>query len=1787
MAEWFKASVLKIEMLKNIIGSNPILSDLKKSDDFTLIKIIIMKKLVNIIYNILTPKFFLNSIWHKQIFRKYFYNTKNIFFNEFIIANILDTNLLEQYKKNNRSEINIPTVKLLNSDLWSNYVLLWRHEEHQRLLDNLFMKSRYFRKLEDISYNKKSNNKNNNLKYNLDLSLWYQLGYSIDLLNEVNSNLDFNKYFNFNRSTLLLEESLEYQHKLNTHLVGVFDYLSSLYEKDMFIQSKTFRGIFLRFFREILYPWFSSIAFTFMTVFSVISELLYLISSFIAIPLLFILFFYLILTDAVTNFDLETVWLQINFFEFLYNLVSFYNPQSLLVDDLSLSIYFNNFCWFCIYLFFFFMLIFEGAAWLGILIGEEDSTSQDVYTDEGTIFEDISESCQLRVLELMLELADTDFTNIDYNNYYIFSENSDEFRDIEGGFSDLNQFALQLFGGGIGILYMMQLVIDQDDIDDDEWSDLQYYEGVTRQNEDVENDPELEFGSFLSYNNEADSSFGLYEYPLDAGEIHFNRYHDDHMIFDEEGSNIEGFVASNGVGFDIFSENSVNYFFEYIIGISIFDFILLLLILLYTIIYFKIYYDWEVWVYREYAAREYFQRITYLGWQHSLSNDEIISDEDIINNVTILEQTSYNIAGNEQLNFSRDIDPHVTDIEFFFEDLETIIDFKNDFFIEDDYEFIDQDEFDAIFDSLEAKAIDYEDVLVDGDKTFIESDNFFNTNYKEKDFKLNLDAFGSMSNINFFDLYKNIKLLILNNKNNLNYLTLCKQLLQLSPLFIYVYKNLNKITNPLLKNQLLFLIYFNINFRKMLLKNSLININNLSNIDILLLNIEIQQEYSSQLVLKIQDEIVELLIDDNLSDNLSNYVDDFIEDLILENDLNDEYLFSHDFLALLDFSYVYFNMFKNVLNSISKYKNYDYYNPLNVYSSFFQINLIGNDNFFILDEENDIQFFFEDFEDDIEYFNQDTADVDLTTHDDVDEVNIEEDNLDQDFESLSDDETNGELDDLLPDTVYNDDENPYDLFSYDFFFKNKLKFTNVFQENHNFFNLFILKKKFIILQNFLGFENYNEKQYSKFYNNFCMYVWSTSDLENNIGVQSTLYNVTNILDLEFDTNYVEIDDDELYDDEHFLVPTQRLLLQSLVNNYRYEYTSWLDGWGTWSFLNYNKFEGTLHTFFDYEAFEVDEEADVDEEDMIEMNLIYFLPRNEFLEDLNDDPTDFVDAVPELTTLFDDLDDFEEDLVEISYLVEKPYVYLIIFILIFECGIIFFIEYYFVFFIFLEPENGDNLISDFFDFRYTGIFFDILKLKTYSIYLFILEFLTIENNFFNEIKMYQLIYNSIFCYLDEPTSVGTQYTHLQNLGQQRVVLYFLEFYETYIVKLLNYFEVEELGEEESEEATLSSLYYEAYCDQKRENNAKNLSYFTVQFVEDFITEYTYFFYYLYYSCYETYLEFLEFMEWMLQLFVNFFFVLAIICHYIYLQILILIYYFLSFPYFIYDNMIFLYGFIVYCILFGNILEIINFFPENLNFNNYVFSFLLFIWRFNYFTCIGNLDYILYIIYNYIVINFFDFICFQVYSILDFLHIYKKIIFVQNLYYTYTYQYVLDNVVKQVVMTTKPLIKMISFFEILIIQFYLAQKNLYIIVDHLFSYFLSFFFFEQYFYLFINILLINISKIYLVIFLILFLLFKYVITMSTVLFLFCQVYNYDLFFVYFYFICSLMIYFVHNIYYITDYFNYVKLYTINRHSQFDDKDYYNNETMLNFYPEVLYDIETLTFINNSFDSYLYWY
>ena len=73
MAEWFKASVLKIEMLKNIIGSNPILSDLKKSDDFTLIKIIIMKKLVNIIYNILTPKFFLNSIWHKQIFRKYFY----------------------------------------------------------------------------------------------------------------------------------------------------------------------------------------------------------------------------------------------------------------------------------------------------------------------------------------------------------------------------------------------------------------------------------------------------------------------------------------------------------------------------------------------------------------------------------------------------------------------------------------------------------------------------------------------------------------------------------------------------------------------------------------------------------------------------------------------------------------------------------------------------------------------------------------------------------------------------------------------------------------------------------------------------------------------------------------------------------------------------------------------------------------------------------------------------------------------------------------------------------------------------------------------------------------------------------------------------------------------------------------------------------------------------------------------------------------------------------------------------------------------------------------------------------------------------------------------------------------------------------------------------------------------------------------------------------------------------------------------------------------------------------
>lgn len=62
------------------------------------------------------------------------------------------------------------------------------------------------------------------------------------------------------------------------------------------------------------------------------------------------------------------------------------------------------------------------------------------------------------------------------------------------------------------------------------------------------------------------------------------------------------------------------------------------------------------------------------------------------------------------------------------------------------------------------------------------------------------------------------------------------------------------------------------------------------------------------------------------------------------------------------------------------------------------------------------------------------------------------------------------------------------------------------------------------------------------------------------------------------------------------------------------------------------------------------------------------------------------------------------------------------------------------------------------------------------------------------------------------------------------------------------------------------------------------------------------------------------------------------------------------------------------------------------------------------------------------------------------------------------------------------------------------------------------------------------------------------------------------------------FFRNIYHQNDY-NSIE-YTINRWHHFDDKYYYNNET-INLKPEILYDIETLTFFNNSIDCYLYWF
>lgn len=1734
-----------------------------------------MKKLINILNFFFTNNIEFN-VWQKQLFRKYLLNTKNIFFNEFIIENLLPKNwlLLKQQNQNNISDILLNNANLLNVDLWSNYVMLWRYEEQQRLLDNLFKKSRYFKNFDIINKSQKTQFLQKKKFLNSDLSLWYQLGYSIDYLNTVNLSLPLKTFLIQNRSTILLEDSIEYQHKLNIHLVGILDYLSSLYEKDVFIQSKTLRGVFFRYFREIIYPWFSAIILTFMSFFTIIFEFLFLLSSLIAIPLLIYLFIYFILTDAITNFDLETVWLQINFFEFLIQYLFFYFPKTQFLLDYDISIYFNHFCWICIYLFFFFILIFEGAGWMGILATEEDNMAQYLYSDEGTMYEDIHDSCNLRILELMLDLSDHDFTNTDYNNYYIFSDNSDEFRNIESGFSDLNQFAVQLFTGGIGILYMMQTVIQQDDIEDNELHDLYYYDGMPRHNQEYDDDPEFDFGSSLSYLHETDTSFGLYEYPLDAVNIHLSQYGSDYNFFDEEGANVEAFIAMPAYGFEIFSDSSVNYFLEYAFGNSLFDLFLFLIIFFYCLLYFKIYYDWEIWIYREYMARDYFNRITYLGWQHSLTNDEVISDEDLITNNTILDQNVLNVSGYEQLTFSRDVNPIITDIEYFFEDLDELIDFKNEYLREDDLEFVEQDEFAAIDELIEDDEISYE-LFEENFLKFDHENSFFvkdetilnpnSLNFEQLEFESSKSLYFLL-----FSNLKNFYLLLINFKNNLNLNYFFQNVFEFSELFILLYKNLSKISNSVLKYTILQLLYFVINLKKLVLSNSHYNIIKLSNLQILFLKCKVKNLTNTTISFEIQNEIVDLLITKQLQENIENLVENSFETEFFDLDNEDffDVFFEKNYIDDNNYIDKFLTNFYNLLKQKNFFFSFDVYSSLTLYSHFFQNNIIGFNNIFILDEENDLQLFPFDFEDNIEYFNVDIMDVDLVNN-----------NL-GDPDALYFYNNDSEEDDIIPDTVYNDDENPYDLFSYDlYFFKPTLKLLSL-QKN-------ILKKQNInfafLKSHFVHYFNqsqnnkfYDYKYYIQEFNNFFLYSWSDSFLENSIKQKESLYNVSIFNDIEFDTNYIEFMDDELYDDESFLVPSQRILLHSLINNFRYETNSWLDGWGTWEFLNINKFEGTLNTFFHYDIFHADDDYDTDEEDMIEMNMTFFSDTlgEMYNDNVLDENSEFLDGIPDYSSIFDDLDGYEEDLLESSFLVEKPYVFIIFLILIFECLTIFFIEYYFILYVFLEPENGDNFFSDLIDYRYTGVFFDILKLKSYNIYLFIFNYLTFDNNIFNEINAYQLIYYSIFCFIDESSGISSiRDDFLQQAYQQNVMLYFLSLYEYYMSKILNYIYLNENNIVEDEEfISTSQEYYEAYLAEKKNLEKKYKNYI----------------FYIIYSIVETVIDCYDNILYYIQKTISCFYYFKIVLIYSKVGLLNFLYY-CSVFFVIIPQIIIYFFYVINNYFIIEELHII-YFNFNFCFNYYITYIFIFLWRFSFLSLI-YFDYYVYLIINFFFLYVIDVLNIQLLSIFDFTINYntldvKSFYFFKLNNYIQTFQYFNNDLIKNITLINKTIEITFNNTTLLIVQFIIACQKLYIIIVSFFEC-LNFLklnnLFENYYYLFAKIIQLNSLHFYRI-----FYIFIYYITLIGCYLFFLlsfviKLNSYDLYLVYIYCFVFFCFNFFYNIYFRVDY-NLIH-YSINRFQQFDDKYYYNRET-INIKPEILYDIETLTFFNNSIDSYIYW-
>jgi hypothetical protein len=644
--------------------------------------------------NLFFSRFRVNFLQTKLL-RFYLERTKNPLFVEFIFNQILikqKSNVSLLQKKNLTSQNIIDQyhfkndIQVLQTDLWSQYLLLWRQEEDQRFLDKIFQKK---------------------------VSMIEPLSYLKDYKKYILTNKYEQEYFSNVKNTLLLEEQFEYQRNLNFYFLGIFDEISLMYQKNLYIQQKTLRGIFIRFYYETIFPYFSSILFTFFMWLMYLFLIIEIFCGSIAIINYIYIYIYYLIYGNFATLSFETSYSLISIFK-IFNEVFFFNYftiKNLYFLETNFNDYFELICIVSLYYFLFYLLFLNGDILsheiLSFLAIEDENEN---YNDN---YENYNDEINFeRLFEILLFSIDFELSNNNANSFHIHSSQNSDFREYQIAFSDIDLFFSKIF-----FLFLLFLVSQQIDWDVEnieiinEYNDINLSDFTVSDNSIFLQDPvaahfsyemmnmhdDLNFydgydstiddysqqDSFLSYTNEFDTIYGAYEYPLDYKSILDNHTMEDFryltsliLPFPIETQATQALVLPF---FDVITENIINNFIFYHFDLSGFEFGIYFLLILLLIYYFYITYLWEFHIYREFRLRDFLTQINFAGWYHSLTNNFSLLDFDILTS-----QSLYQKYNDKDFLYKNDyfVNEHIRVVNPWIYDS----DFENSFIFENLYE---------------------------------------------------------------------------------------------------------------------------------------------------------------------------------------------------------------------------------------------------------------------------------------------------------------------------------------------------------------------------------------------------------------------------------------------------------------------------------------------------------------------------------------------------------------------------------------------------------------------------------------------------------------------------------------------------------------------------------------------------------------------------------------------------------------------------------------------------------------------------------------------------------------------------------------------------------------------------------------------------------------------------------------------------------------------------------------------------------------------------------------------